>query len=157
MNFTLLSVNNCVAIVLILIIFLRLFIKKCKQEDYTIPFIYSINFQSIKAINIMLTLEQGQFALGTLSPKKNDNSPATVEAGKTTFSSSNTDVATVEQDANNELSCKVVCVGIGTAVITGSVDADLGEGVRTLTVTAEITGVEATARTLDFGTGPAQD
>jgi len=105
----------------------------------------------------MLTLEQGQHALGTLAPKKKDGSPATVETGKTTFTSSDEAVATVEQDPTNELSCKVVCVGIGSAVITGSVDADLGEGVRTLTATAEVVGIEATARTLEFGVGEAQD
>lgn len=132
------------------------FYKPAKIDD-TIPFILSINFQTIKATNIMLTLEVGQHALGTLAPKKADGTPASVEAGKTTFTSSDTSVATVEQDPNDELTCKVVCVGIGTAIITGSVDADKGDGVRTLTATAEVTGVEATARTLEFVTGAAQD
>lgn len=143
--------------------FIALLIKSIKITDpvpvvdNTLPFIFSINFQTIKAKNIMLTLEVGQHALGTLAPKKANGEPATVETGKTVFSSSNEEVATVTQDPDNELSCKVVCVGIGEATITGSVDADLGEGIRTLTATATVTGVEATARTLEFGTGEAQD
>lgn len=127
------------------------------SDDGTIPFIFSINFQTIKAKNMSLTIEVGQHALGTLNPKKANGDSATVESGKTVFTTSDENVATVTQDPNNELSVKVDIVGEGNCVITGSVDADTGEGVRTLTATAEITAVAATARSLDFGFGAPQD
>jgi hypothetical protein len=132
--------------------------RNCKKKEYnTIPFTFTTNFITIKSKHMSVTLEVGQHAVGALAPKKVNGDLAPIQTGTATFTSSDETVATVTQNPDNELEVTVKVVGVGTATITGTVDADPGEGVRTLTASAEVSGTQALARTLDFAFGAAQD
>jgi len=90
----------------------------------------------------LLSLKSTQYAQsGELSAVDRLGNPAQVEAGSVQFSSSDESVFRAEQDPENEKVVKVVAVGPGVAQLDYSADADLGEGVVTIT---GFTGVEVT-------------
>ena len=77
--------------------------------------------------------------------------PAQID-GDVAFESSDPTVASVEPiDAN---SAWVTAAGLGAAQISAEFDADLGDGVRTLTFTGaiEVVGAEAETAEIVFGT-----
>lgn len=90
----------------------------------------------------LLSLKSTQFAVsGEIQAVDRLGNPAQVEAGSVNFSSSDESVFRAEQDPENEKIVKVVAVGPGVAQLDYSADADLGEGVVTIT---GFTGVEVT-------------
>jgi Big-like domain-containing protein len=76
-----------------------------------------------------------------------DGHPATVD-GDVTWTSSDDTIATVTADGAASALC--AAVGLGTAQITASADADLGQGVRALLTVFDVTVVagEAVAGTI---------
>lgn len=85
---------------------------------------------------------------------KNGN-PAQVQAGSTTFVSSDPAVATVQAESDN--TAFVVAVGTGTYAITATADADLGEGVVTIEGSDSGEVIAAPATALNLVAGPVQD
>lgn len=84
----------------------------------------------ISGTNIMLQLTTLQQAAGQVNPVDRKGNPAQVEAGTVEFSIDNEDVATVEEDPNDETKFIVKAKGPGVATLTVSADADLGDGVQ---------------------------
>lgn len=96
-----------------------------------------------------------QFAVVSLLLLDALGRPANAD-GAPTWASSDPTVATVTPDPSDPLRATVTAVGPGVAQISVSVDADLSEGVRTLTATGAIEVVPAEAQTLELQFGPAQ-
>lgn len=100
---------------------------------------FSINDIKIKGAIKMVTMKVTQFVEGELQPVDRLGNPAQVEAGTVQFTSSDEAVFVVARDVENELKVKLVATGAGVAQLDYSADADLGEGVVTIT---GFTGVE---------------
>ena len=100
-----------------------------------------------------LTLTTTQLVEGTLQPVDAKGNPAPVEAGSILFSSSDESVFTIERDAENESKMTVIAVGIGVAQLNYSADADLGEGVTTISgfTAVEVIAAEAVGFGISFG------
>jgi uncharacterized protein YjdB len=81
--------------------------------------------------------------------------PAPID-GAPVWASSDETVAAVIPDPADPTKATVTAVGPGVAQISVSVDADLGEGVRTITATGAIEVVLAEAQTLELQFGPPQ-
>lgn len=108
-----------------------------------------INQTIIEGKIAMVSLKSTQYVEGQLVPVDRLGNPANVEPGSVSFSSTDENVFTVEQDTENELLMKVVARGVGVAQFDYSADADLGEGVTTIT---GFTGVEVLpAEAVGFG------
>lgn len=90
-----------------------------------------------------------------VAPKTPGNHPAKID-GNVTFLSSDETVAKVA--STGQFGAVVTGVSAGAAVITASFDADIGEGVSTITLTGAIEVVDAQAVTgvLEFGTPELQ-
>lgn len=100
-----------------------------------------------------LTTEQfSVLAIGILTAL---GRPAPID-GAPTWASSDETVATVIPDPVDPTKAKLTAVGPGVAQISVSVDADLGEGVRTITATGAVEVVLAEAQTLELQFGPPQ-
>lgn len=100
-----------------------------------------------------LTLTTTQFVEGTLQPVDAKGNPAPVEAGSVLFTSSDESIFTVEKGEENELQLTITAVGIGTAQLNYSADADLGEGVTTISgfTAIEVVAAEAVGFGISFG------
>ncbi len=93
-----------------------------------------------------------------INPRDKKDNPAVLD-GLPQWLSSNTEILNPVASADG-LSCQVKAVGpLGTATITVKADADLGEGVRTIQDSIEITvtGGEATGLGLTAGAVTEQD
>lgn len=106
-------------------------------------------------IKVAQQLGDSEQIVATIAPKDRAGNPAAVEAGKTVWSSSDETVLTVT--AIDESSALVVAVGpLGTATVTVSADADLGEGVVPVTDSADVEIVAGQASNLGLGFGAPQ-
>lgn len=94
-----------------------------------------------------------QFIEGQVQPVNKKGQPSQVEQGSVEYSSSNEAVFTVTEDADDETKFVVTAVGAGTGQLNYSADADLGEGVVTITgfTDIEITPAQATGFNVTFG------
>lgn len=89
----------------------------------------------------------------SISPKDSQGNPATVD-GAPAWASSDESVLTVAAVSDDGLTADAVTVGpLGTATVTVTADADLGEGVTSLTDTVEITVVASEASALNVSAG----
>ncbi len=106
-------------------------------------------------ITLMVLTDTQQTSITFGQPVDRQGKPAKVEPGSVVFSIDQPDAATVTQDANDPFTASVVAgnptVEGSPATITISADADLGDGVKT------ITGVEPLIVTSGeaVGFGPA--
>jgi hypothetical protein len=113
---------------------------------------------TIRGVNLMFQMKDDQevstLPLVVLSKKGN---PTSVEAGTVVFASS--DPAILEVTDNGDGTAKVKAVGpVGTAQVQVSADADLGEGVKTVTGVADVEVVagEAAVINISFGAPTTQ-
>ena len=114
--------------------------RKPRKAKLLLSFV--INQIKIKGEIKLVSLRSTQYVeSGELQAVDRLGNPAEVEAGSVNFSSSDEGVFRAEQDPDNEKLVKVVAVGPGVAQLDYSADADLGEGVVTIT---GFTGVEVT-------------
>lgn len=97
-------------------------------------FIMTLEFENItiKGDIKVIGLKLAQKVRVTLQPVDRLGNPATVEAGSVSFSSSDEAICTVVQDPENELVAEVFSQGVGVAQLDYSADADLGEGVESI-------------------------
>lgn len=92
----------------------------------------------IKGQFMALTLTTVQQVKGQVNPVDRQGNPAKVEAGTVNYSSSDESVAVVEEDPDDETKFTVIAKGVGVAQITAEADADLGEGVKTISTFAAV-------------------
>lgn len=116
-----------------------------------------INQIQIKGKIMAATITDTQFITGTLSTVNKKGQPAPVELGTIEYSSSNEAVFTVAEDATNENGFTVTAVGAGTAQLNYSADADLGEGLVSITGFTDITVTPAQATGFTVAFGEAQE
>lgn len=102
----------------------------------------------------MLQLTETQQVTGSVQPVTKKGNAAQVQ--NPTFSSSDTAVLTV--DSPDGLSFTAKAVAPGAVQLRWEGDADLGDGVRNITATADIVvvGGEAVSATIVFGTPTEQ-
>lgn len=85
-----------------------------------------------------MDLTTRQHVTFVIEPEKADGSPASVEPGSVVVASSDETVITVSSDTGNELSGDVMAVAEGgPARFTVTADADMGNGVVTITGISE--------------------
>ena len=88
-------------------------------------------------ITLMVLTDTQQTSITFGQPLDKKGKPAKVQPGSVTFSIDQPDAATVTQDANDPFTATVVAgnptADGSPATITISADADLGEGVKTIT------------------------
>lgn len=101
----------------------------------------------------MLTLtDSQQVTLGPVVPLSKGGNPAPID-GKPTWTVSDPTILTVTV-SDDGLSAVLATTGkLGTCQAAVSADADLGEGVKTIVGTVDLTVVAGEAATLDVPTG----
>lgn len=104
------------------------------------------------------TLGVGHLATVTVEWKDAHGNPAKVD-GPTTWASTDSSVLTVTVATGNPLIANCKAIAIGTAQIQATADADMGEGIKTITSTIDVTVIsgEAVGGSMtfkDMGTGP---
>lgn len=104
-----------------------------------------------------LTLTSTQFVTGTLEPQDKRGHSAPVDEGTVTFSSSDESVFIVEQSQENQLEVTITAVGEGVAQLTYSADADLGDGVVTISGFTAVEVLPALAAGFGISFGEAQE
>jgi hypothetical protein len=154
-SFQLLLVIVALALVYNTIKLLNKFWKNLEKTEKVPKFqlTFFINNYKIKGEITMLLLKNDQLARFVVgSPKDIKGDDTSIQAGSLKVRSSNPDVFAVdrdEKDPENEMAWKVVAGRKGAAVLTIEADADLGEGVQT--VTAEIAVEVTSSEAVSFG------
>lgn len=108
--------------------------------------------------NVMNTMQSGTIATLSIQWVDKKGNPAKVD-GATDWVSSDESILTVEAAAGNPLICNVYSAGpIGPVQVQATADADLGEGVKTITAVCDINVIagEASGGTISFSQSPAQ-
>lgn len=101
----------------------------------------------------METISATQQVTGTLQPVDHLGNPAQVQAGSSKFTTSDPAILTAAADATNELMVTVKGKQAGAGQLLWSGDADLGDGVVTISLAVDftITSAQATGATITFG------
>lgn len=117
-----------------------------------------INQIQIKGKIMAIQLTDIQKVAGQVSAVDSKGFAAQLEAGSFAYASSDENVAVVQQDADDESKFVIVAGVPGSAQIQFSADADLGEGVLTLsgTVDVEVVAGQAVSLSAALGTPEAQ-
>lgn len=119
----------------------------------------SFNNLKIRGKQIMaITMLPNQNVAVEILPVDRKGNPAQIEEGSVIFASSDQNVFTIVQNAEDELKATITSVGPGVAELTYSLDADLDDTeVRTLEgfTAVEVTPEEAVG--ISLVAGPAQD
>lgn len=102
----------------------------------------------------MATMTATQQFTASISPKDRRGRPAPVQ--NPTWASSDESVATVTPAADG-LSALVVAQGVGSGKVNVLVDADLGEGVRTLAGSIDVIVTAGEAVSIAVEAGPAEE
>lgn len=113
-----------------------------------------IEAQEVNDMTLRLTNEQ--LVRLSISPKTAHGHEAAVD-GAPTWTSSNPDVATVAPETGDAKKAVVLGVGIGSAQIVVSADADLGDGVRAISGVLDIEVVAAEAVSLGIVAGTPEE
>ncbi len=127
-------INN--VLLLINFVFLIYFIwisKKKKPKGRILTTFIFDNQIKIKGGNLMFSIKDNQKIKGKLNFVDAKGNPAKVEAGSVKVVSSDPDVATVTQNPDDESEFEAAGGKTGVVTLNYSADADLGEGVVTIT------------------------
>lgn len=110
-------------------------------------------FSNYKFDVTMVQLKNSQQVLGQLVAKDAKGDDAQVQAGSVQATLDNEEVASVELDPDDQTKITVKGKRAGATVLRISADADLGEGVKTITteIAVEITAGEAVGFGVTFG------
>ncbi len=114
--------------------------------------LFQVEFNNLKFSISTMELKNTQFVTGTLKAVDAKGDEAQIQEGSVTVSSSNEEVVTVEKDPDDEKKIKVTAQRAGAAIVTVSADADLGEGVTTISaeVAINVTPSEAVGFGIQF-------
>lgn len=125
----------CVGFLIIIIGIAALFILTYLQTRPGGKFLTQISFPNhkIKGDIKMVSMRYNQKVSVELLPQDANGNPALVEPGTVQVSSSNEAACTIKRDTNNELLFEILGAGAGVAQVDFSADADLGNGVETIT------------------------
>lgn len=104
----------------------------CSQEEKFQLHITIFTNPPIKSTQMTTNLSTTQQVSGQVTPTNSLGNTAQVEAGTVDYSSSDPAIAEVVEDPADETKFTVVAKGAGVATITFTADADLGEGVVTI-------------------------
>lgn len=121
-------------------------------------FTFTIGGLSFTGENMANTMQSGSIATLSIQWVDKKGNPAKVD-GPTDWVSSNEEILRVEVAAGNPLIANVYSEGpIGAAQVQATADADLGEGVKTITAVCDITVIagEASGGEIKFTQSPAQ-
>lgn len=112
-----------------------------------------LSFSNIQTDVTMVQIRNNQKVSGQLKAKDSKGDDAQIQAGSVQVSVDNSEVASVEQDPDDETKITVVGGRAGATVLRIKADADLGEGVTEITaeVAVEITAGQATGFGVEFG------
>lgn len=130
---------------------------KCKKRVamivWTFGPVQEQEFQGPSEVRAMNQLTETQQVTGTVQPVTRKGSPAQVQTGTSVFNTSDAAVVELVPDPSNELSVTVKAKAPGAAQVQWSADADMGDGVVTITAVADITVVpgQAVGGTIAFG------
>lgn len=83
--------------------------------------------------------------------------PAKIQAGSVEYKSSDAAVVTVVEDPNNELAADILGAGVGSATVTVTADADLGDGVTEVSGTIDFDIVDPLATGFGITLGPVEE
>ena len=109
-----------------------------------------------KQVNMSLTLNTEQKVRLSIAPVTSSGKPAALD-GAPTWVSSDESVITV-QVSTDGLSAEVLTTDeVGSATVTVSADADLGEGVQTIQASLDIISVHPQASNLGLVVGPPEN
>lgn len=120
--------------------------------QYRAIFTFTMGQFIFKGENMANTMQAGSFATLAVQWVDSKGNPAKVD-GPTDWVSSNEDVATIEVATGNPLIANIHSVGpVGPVQFQATADADLGEGVKTITATCDVSVIagEASGGTIDF-------
>jgi len=127
-------------------------------KDYRAIFTFTMGQFVFKGENMANTMQSGSIATLSIQWSDSHGNPAKVD-GPTQWVSSDEDVLTVQVAAGNPLIANVYSQGpVGPAQIQATADADLGEGVKTITAVCDINVIagEASGGTITFTQSPPQ-
>lgn len=138
-----------ILIIIVTIIIIGVLLAKQTSRQSALQLTLIINHIKITGDIKMVQLTSTQQVSGQLKPQNRLGGPAQVEAGSVNVTSSNPDVVEIVRDEADETKFTAKAKGSGVAQIDYSADADLGEGVETI---SGFTGVEVTpAGAVGFG------
>jgi hypothetical protein len=138
-----------IIIAIAIVLFLISWLEDIQKKPLTNPYLsLIINHIKIKGGN-MAEMTTTQQVKGKLQPVDRLGAPAPVQAGSVSFSSSNETVIVPQKNPDDELEVTVVAKGPGTAELSYSADADLGEGV--VTITGKVVFLIQPAQAAGFG------
>lgn len=113
------------------------------------------NKRNAQGVRMKIILTTDQKVTITLNPKTPGGHPATLD-GTPSWSASDANVIAVQPSEDGK-SCSVLATGTGLATMGASADADLGEGVDTITGEIEFEVVPAEASDLGFEVGQPEN
>lgn len=144
------------SIALIVAILLLLRKEECEESGY-IEISFIINNTKITGKNMALTAFPQQKTPFILQPVDRKGNPAQVEAGTVVFTVDDPSIAEVQVDPTNELAGTIITKAVGVTQINYSADADLGEGVTTISGfdAIEVKAEQAVGFGITFG--PSED
>jgi hypothetical protein len=130
-----------------------------KKRKPRLLLLLSTNDIKIKGDIMAISLTSTQFVEGVLQPVDRKGRPAKVQPGSIDYSSSDENVFTVTEDPNDETKLIITAVGEGTGQLDYSADADLGDGVVTISgfTAVEVLPASAVGFGLVVGTPQEQD
>lgn len=145
------------AIITLIFTFLLLtvihFTKLTKRKKPKLILILEFNKIKIEGEIKMFSLKPKQRLKVTLKPIDKNGDPALIEDGSQNYQTSDPEVIRIELIEAEPNSCYLYSEKLGVAVFDYSADADLGEGVKTISGTSngEVMPREAVGFGLEFG------
>jgi len=114
---------------------------------------FTINHIKIKGIITMIQLTSTQQVSGQLQPTNRLGAPAPVEAGSVIIQSGDSSILAVETDPDDETKFRFVAKKAGVVQVDFAADADIGEGVASITgfVGVEVVPAQAQGFGVSFG------
>lgn len=104
-----------------------------------------------------LDLRDGKKVSYTPNPTDRDGNATSIQAGSLVLVSSNEEVVAVSSDGNTGVISSTPGGGTGFVAVTATADADLGEGVRTITESWSVSIIPGDAAALGGTIGPEED
>lgn len=128
-----------------------------KKPKSKIFITFFLNGFQIKGQIMELKFQSNQNVPGSIAPATKTGTAEPVQDGSVVYSSSNEAAFTVEADATDQLKFTVKGVGQGTGQLNISADADLGDGVVTISTSVDITVTEPQATQIGVTFGDPVD